>query len=125
MSTELIAQLRETNRIFEEAIAGGDFSALDRVYTQDARMMPPGAEMITGLPGIQSYWQKSAPALALTSAKLESLEVEFLGDTAIEIGRTNFGSANADAPTVVKYVCVWKKEGGAWKWQVDIWNPVS
>ena len=23
----------------------------------------------------------------------------------------------------VKYVVVWKRENGAWKWHVDIWNP--
>jgi hypothetical protein len=40
----LRAGMAATNRIFEEEVVGRrDFGALDRVYTRDARILPPGA----------------------------------------------------------------------------------
>ncbi|HEY2013390.1 MAG TPA: DUF4440 domain-containing protein [Bryobacteraceae bacterium] len=116
---------RETNRVFEEEVVGkGDFSALARVYTKNATILPPGAEMITGLEPIQDFWKQAAVALAVTSVRLESVSVEVLGDTAYEIGRAEITRSEAEA-MIVKYVVVWKQDDGAWKWHVDIWNPVS
>jgi ketosteroid isomerase-like protein len=115
----------DTNRIFEEEVVGkGDFGALARVYTTGATILPPGAEMITGLESIQAFWMQAAVALGVTSLRLHSLSVEVLGDTAYEIGRADINRAAAD-PMTVKYVVVWKQEGGSWKWHVDIWNAVS
>src|SRR5205085_151989 len=101
----------------------GDFSALDRVYTEQARVLPPGAEMVSGRTQIQEFWKQAAAALGVKSVKLRTVEVEELGDTAIEIGRAEL--ITADSTSAVKYVVVWKREGGTWKWHIDIWNPVS
>ena len=116
--------LQPTNRIFEEEVVGkGDFGALARVYTRQARILPPGAEMITGPENIRSFWKETAAALAVTSVKLTTVEVEMLGETAIEIGRADI--LTATGPMSVKYVVVWKREDEAWKWHIDIWNAVS
>ena len=61
MTKGTLADLLATNRIFEEEVVGqGDFGALDRVYTADARILPPGAETITGLAGIKAFWAGAA-----------------------------------------------------------------
>ena len=53
--------MRETNRVFEEEVVGkGDFSALERVFTKQARILPPGAEMIAGRDEIQAFRQQAA-----------------------------------------------------------------
>ncbi len=124
MSPDNISQaMRETNRVFEEqVVAKGDFGALDRVYTKQARILPPGAEMITGRDKIQAFWQQAAADLGAKSVKLQSISVEQAGEMAIEIGRAEMEGAS---PLTVKYVVVWKREDGHWKWDVDIWNPVS
>ena len=115
---------RDTNRIFEEEVAGkGDFAALARVYTNDATILPPGAGMITGLAPIQEFWKQAAAALGVKALLLHSLSVEVLGDTAYEIGRAEI--VTAGDPMNVKYVVVWKQDGGSWKWHVDIWNAAS
>jgi ketosteroid isomerase-like protein len=51
------------------------------------------------------------------------VEVEYIADTAIEIGRATLTTKSAVVE--VKYVVVWKQEDGTWKWHVDIWNPVA
>ena len=125
MSPSPTSALRETNRVFEEeVIAKQNFSALDRVYTRNARIMPPGAEMMTGLDQAKAFWQQAVAALGATAVRLSTIEVEFLGETAVEIGRATITLAQGPAVDV-KYVVVWKQEDGTWKWHIDIWNPVS
>ena len=113
---------RETNRIFEEEVVGkGDFAALAHVYTSDATILPPGAGIITGLAHIQEFWKQAAADLEVESLLLHSISVTMLGDTAYEIGRAEITTRGG--PMNVKYVVVWKNDGGSWKWHVDIWNP--
>lgn len=116
--------LAATNRIFEEEVVGkGDFGALSRVYTRGARLMPPGAPMVTGIPGIAGYWKGAAAALGVTRVKLHTVELTVTGDTAQELGRVEiFTRSGGDAPLRSKYVVLWKREDGAWKWDVDCFN---
>jgi ketosteroid isomerase-like protein len=115
---------RETNRIFEEEVVGkGDFGALARVYTKNATILPPGAGMITGIESIQEFWKQAALAMDVKTLQLGSISLEIVGDTANEIGRAEL--VTGSGPVAVKYVVIWKQEGGAWKWHVDIWNAVS
>jgi ketosteroid isomerase-like protein len=112
-----------TNRIFEEAvIARRDFAALDQVYTANARLLSPGVPAITGLAGIREYWSSAVAGLGVTGAKLHSLELTVTGDRAAEVGRAEIFTAPGAAPVPLKYVVLWKKEGDAWKWDVDCWN---
>ncbi|MBX6742617.1 MAG: hypothetical protein IRY87_11310 [Acetobacteraceae bacterium] len=39
-----------------------------------------------------------------------------------EVGRAELTLTGAEAPVEVKYVVLWKREDGVWKWDVDIWN---
>jgi ketosteroid isomerase-like protein len=123
MAESAVHELRETNRIFEEDVVGkGNFSALDQVYTATARILPPGAEMVTGMENIRAFWAQAAAALGVTSIQLKTVELELLGETAVEIGRALIETASGEV--AMKYVVVWKREGGRWKWDIDIWNPV-
>jgi len=120
-----VAELQPTNRFFEEEVVGkGNFAALTRVYTRDARIMPPGAPTMKGQEQIQAFWKSAAAALDVKAVKLETVEVEFVGEAAIEVGAATI-STNAGGSVEVKYVVVWKKEEGVWKWDIDIWNPVQ
>lgn len=125
MSPCQASDLRAANRVFEEEVVGrGDFGALDRVYTADARILPPGGEMVVGRANLREFWKAAAVQLGVTGVKLNTIEVEFLGDTAIEIGRANIAT-HPSGGFDVKYVVVWKRQDHAWKWHIDIWNPVS
>ncbi|HLK62635.1 MAG TPA: nuclear transport factor 2 family protein [Bryobacteraceae bacterium] len=122
MGPQSASALRKTNQIFEEEVViRGNFNALESVYTENARILPPGAAMIEGRPAIKEFWQGAAASLNVTSIQLETVDVEFLGDTAVEIGRAMINTQSGSM--AVKYVVVWKQEDGAWKWHIDIWNP--
>lgn len=114
---------RATNRVFEEEVVGrGDFGALSRVYAREARILPPGAPMVAGLEGITDFWKQAASALGVEAVKLNTVTLDVLGDRAQEVGRADLTLAGHDAPVELKYVVLWKREDGGWRWDVDIWN---
>jgi ketosteroid isomerase-like protein len=80
----------------------------------------PGAPMIEGREQIKAFWKQAIAGMGLTAAKLTTVNAESAGDGIVEIGRADL-TANGQIVTV-KYVVHWKQEGGAWKWNVDIWN---
>jgi ketosteroid isomerase-like protein len=118
--------MRKTNQIFENAVAARSVAPLDTVYTAEARILPPGGEMIAGRENIKQFWQGAIESLNVSSVELATLDIEVLGDTAYEIGRGTLHFATPDAaPGHAKYVVIWKREDGAWKWHIDIWNANS
>ena len=125
MSPALAQDISRTNRIFEEEVAAKrNVAALDEVYTAGARILPPGAEMVSGRENIKNFWKAAIEGMNVAAVKLETVDFESLGDTGIEIGRATLMFAAAGAPpATVKYVVVWKQEDGRWKWDIDIWNP--
>lgn len=116
-----ISAMREVNRIFEEDICQRkNFDALAQVYTQDAAILPPGGDIITGLEPIKQFWSAASESLKITSARLNAHEVEVVGEIAYEIARGEVGTESGPVP--IKYIVIWKMEGGQWKWHRDIWN---
>ena len=119
--------IQKTNRIFEQEVAAKrNVDALDQVYTENARILPPGAEMVSGRENIKHFWRGAIDAMGVKTVKLQTVEFEPLGDSAFEIGRATLEFTAAGAqPVDVKYVVIWKRENGQWKWHVDMWSPVS
>ncbi len=118
--------MARTNEIFITEVFGKkNLAALDDVYTSDARILPPGAPMVTGRDGIKAFWGDVIQTLNASSALLLSVDVIPAGDGAVEIGRATLtaGPQGATTQMEVKYVVYWRQEDGRWKWHVDIWNP--
>ncbi|MBW8268676.1 YybH family protein [Caldovatus aquaticus] len=106
--------MREVNRLFEEEVVGkGDFAALDRIYTPDARLLPPDGAMVEGIENIRAFWRQVEQDLGVTSVRLEPFEAEAAGDTAYEVGRGEVGTASGAVR--IQYMVVWKRQDGAWR----------
>jgi len=116
------SSIQQTNRTFEDEVAAKrNVEALDRVYTRNARILPPGGEMVSGRGNIKQFWRGAIESLNVSSAKLETVTFETAGDSGVEVGRATLHFAAGGSATG-KYVVIWKQEDGAWKWDVDIWN---
>jgi ketosteroid isomerase-like protein len=119
--------MANTNDLFNsEVFAKRNFDALDNIYTADARILPPGAPMISGREAIKSFWTNLVQSANAKSAVLTSIDVMPAGDGVVEIGQATLTvepEGQAPAQMDVKYVVYWRQEGGRWKWHVDIWNP--
>jgi ketosteroid isomerase-like protein len=80
--------MASTNDLFStEVFANRNFNALDDIYTSDARILPPGAPMISGREAIKKYWTDLVESAYAKSAVLNSIDITPIGDGALEIGR--------------------------------------
>ncbi|MFL6449669.1 MAG: YybH family protein [Bryobacteraceae bacterium] len=126
---QLRLAMASTNELFNSEVFGKrNFGALDDIYTAEARILPPGAEIITGRQAIRDFWSNLVQSANATSAVLKSVEVMPAGDSVVEIGRATLTVEPQGQPAAhvdVKYVVYWKQETGRWKWHIDIWNQNS
>ena len=123
MSPATAQTIQAANRIFEEQVVGQrNLDALDNVYTKDARILPPGGEMVSGRENIKAFWKAAMDSMNVSTATLETVQFEAHGDAGFEIGKATLNFV-AGGSVAVKYVVIWKQEDGMWKWAVDIWNP--
>lgn len=123
-SSALAADLKDTiqknNDAFADAYNKGDAAGVAALYTEDAVILPPGAEMAEGREAIEAFW-KGAIDAGMKDLKLEAVDVEEQGDAAREIGR--FSATAGEKSLEGKYVVVWKKaDNGVWQLDTDIWN---
>jgi uncharacterized protein (TIGR02246 family) len=108
------------NYFFRKAFEARDAAAIAELYTEDARVIAPGAEPAAGREAIAAFW---AGAMQETkSVRLETLSVESGGDLAFEDGVVHL-TANDDSQSTARYVVVWKRVGRRWHLHRDIWNP--
>jgi uncharacterized protein (TIGR02246 family) len=122
MDTEAVRKaVDEGNRKFGAAAGRGDFAAIAALYTDDAKVLPPDAPIVTGRKGIEEFWRAAAAALGLTGVRLRTLDLEVIGDAAVEVGEADLTLSSGQAK--VKYVVVWRRDAdGKWCLHVDIWN---
>jgi ketosteroid isomerase-like protein len=118
--------MADTNERFcAEVFGKRNFDALDDIYTSGARILPPGAPMISGRQKIKEFWSNLVQSANASSAVLESIDVMPAGEGAVEIGRAVLvvqPAGQAASQLEVKYVVYWQQEDARWKWHVDIWN---
>jgi ketosteroid isomerase-like protein len=114
-------EISATNRAFEQAFAKGDAAGLAAVYTSDGQALPPNAKTLSDKQSIQQLWQGFID-LGVKGVRLKTLELEQHGDTAYEVGQGEILGEGDVVLDVAKFIVIWKKENGQWKWHRDIWN---
>jgi ketosteroid isomerase-like protein len=126
---QILQAMAQTNAIFDTEVFGKrNFAALNDIYTNGARILPPGSPMIAGREGIQEFWSGLITSTDAKSAVLETIDVAWTGEEAVEIGRATLSiEPEGQSPSKIeaKYVVHWKQEDGRWKWNIDIWNTSS
>jgi len=104
--------MANTNEIFNsEVFQKRNFDALDEVYTEGARILPPGAPIIAGRPAIKQFWADMIQGTNAKSAVLTSIDVMPAGDGVVEIGKAVL-TVDGGGEIEVKYVVYWREEGG-------------
>lgn len=121
---DIRSEIEEADRRFGEAIARGDAEGAAReVYTEDAIILPPGADIVRGRDEIVAFWRDAARDLNLERADLSTVELRQAGDFVHQIGRAFLVLGGQEVQG--KYTMLWKREDGRWKWHVDCWNTNS
>jgi ketosteroid isomerase-like protein len=109
-----------SNRTFAVALLKGDIATIGELYTADAKVISPGAQIASGRAAIVAFWK----AVSDAGVKDLVLKTDSTGadtDLGYEDGTVTVVDATGKA-TTSRYVVVWKREGGTWKLHRDIWN---
>jgi uncharacterized protein (TIGR02246 family) len=121
--------IRKFNESVTAAFRSKDAAAMASLWTENARFLPAGQEMITGRAGVQAFWQSGFQQGA-SDVVLESLEIKSLADgVAYEIGRNIVQVRTADGSSINvpgKSLCIFRRESdGVWRADVDIFNAIN
>ena len=120
-SAELRNATQTVNQSFVSAFERRDASGMAAVYTETAEILPPNVGIISGRAGIQKFWE-GVLNMGLTGARLETVEMEGEGDSAYEVGKFELTVQGGQVADYGKYIVIWKREQGRWKWHRDIFN---
>jgi uncharacterized protein (TIGR02246 family) len=121
MATGIRAALGAANEAFMAAFRRGDAAGLAALYTENGQVLPPNGDFVSGPEAIHAMWQ-SVMDMGVKGVRLEIIEAEDHGNTAIEVSRYALMDAEGADLDRGKYVVVWKQVGGQWKLHRDIFN---
>ena len=124
---DVSAAIEQMNRRFEQAMSRSDSEGLLSVYTASGSIMPPNCPIIKGRDEIRAFWQ-GAIDMGIKAVELKTVELDDLGDTVNEVGLFKLTLDDGSVADEGKYVVIWKKENGNWRWHHDIWssrNPAA
>ncbi len=106
---------------FESTFARGDAADIADWYTDDGMLLPVGSDFVKGKQDIEAFWQEAID-LGIKHIKLDLIEVEQHGDTAIEVSYYTMRSADDQVIDHGKGIVIWKYEDDTWKLHRDIWT---
>lgn len=119
--SDVRGRIEAANREFMGAFAQGDAAAVAGLYTLQGQLLPANSDVVVGTEAIRRFWQ-GAFGMGLAEAVLETVEVDTLGDTAVEVGRYKLLAGGGIVADHGKYLVVWKNDHGAWRLHRDIWT---
>ena len=113
--------IEENNERFTRAHVTGDSALIDNMFTEDARVLPPGADPVIGRAAIAELTSQYILS-GVTEFREET--TDFYGNEDLLIDQGSYVMVYGKEKTVEKgkYLNVWKKEGGIWKIYSNIWN---
>jgi uncharacterized protein (TIGR02246 family) len=122
-SLKQVIQARETQ--WSSAYNANDANALAEFYEEDATLVPPGMEPVTGRDAIAKVLAGLFPTLK--ELTLITDDVRPLGKNhAVEVGHSVYQAVADDgshSPGTDNYVVVWHKgDDGVWSYVTDIFN---
>jgi uncharacterized protein (TIGR02246 family) len=117
---DLRAQIGKMSQAWQTAYNKGDAAALAALYTQDAKVMAPGAEPAAGRAAIQSLFAADIAKGAKNTLTLA--DATGSGDYAVETGSWVAKGADGKHLDHGSYMTFYKKADGGWRIYRDIWN---
>ena len=121
MMANFRGSIAEVNEAFLAAFAQKDAPSMASTYAEDGQAFPPNADTVMGHAALTAMWQ-GVLDMGITSARLETIELEQLGNHACEVGLYQM-MVGENVVDYGKFMIVWRREpDGEWKWWRDMWN---
>jgi uncharacterized protein (TIGR02246 family) len=119
MSTDTTAIVAVTET-WEAALNAKDIDGIVALYTSDARVLPPNAEMASGEAGIRAVFGGMIDAGI--GGELTSIGARASGDVGYDVGTYTLGADGAVADTGKWIVTFIRGDDGVWRISNDIFN---
>ncbi len=105
---------------WQTAFNAGDIDALVALYTEDARILPPNAELAQGSAAIgEAFGEMIASGVGIG---LDTIDAHIAGDIGYRVGTYTIIAPDGSVADQGKYVETWRLTNGEWKISNDIWN---
>lgn len=105
---------------WDTALNNGDIDALAALYTDDARIMPPNAEMASGTDAVRDAFGGMIESGLISS--LTSVDISVSGNVGYNVG-TYVLTAGDEQVDVGKFIETWVRgDDGLWRISNDIYN---
>jgi uncharacterized protein (TIGR02246 family) len=129
LATPAVAQdLRSTveagNTEWNQAFNKGDAGALAKLYTSDAKLLPPADKIVSGDKEILAFWRSLIDA-GVTDHKIETVQIEEAGNTAVVAGKWQAMGKDAQGKAAIfkgSVMKVLERQGDTWKTSLHTWN---
>ena len=124
LAQDLRSTIEAGNTAFNQAFNKGDAAAVTKLYTSDAKLLPPADKIVSGDTEIQAFF-KSLIDAGITDHKIETLQVEEAGDKAVVAGKWQAMGKDAQGKAAIfkgNVMKVLERQGDTWKTSLHTWN---
>jgi ketosteroid isomerase-like protein len=121
---DLRSTVEAGNNAWNEAFNQRNAVALTKLYTSDAKLLPPADKVVAGDKNILAFWRSLIDA-GVTDHKIETVQIEEAGNTAVMAGKWQAMGKDAQGKvTILKgsVVKVLERQGETWKTSLHTWN---
>lgn len=120
-----VEELGQMNRDFAKALIAHDAIAAANLYDENASLLPPNEDIVTGRENIRAYWQGAIDA-GIIDAKVKTLDAKSDGVLGYEIGTFELHFLGPDNDTIVdtgKFTEILQRnEEGKWISLYGMWS---
>ncbi len=119
------ATIRASAPAFADAYNAGDVDKLVAMYWDDAVVLPPGAPGKSGAAAIREFFAADTAGSQAAGVRFnipEAGAVDVSGDLAYESGTYSVTDASGATVDTGKYIGVFQKRDGKWRYIRDTWN---
>lgn len=104
-----------------EHYTANDAAGIAALYTEDAQLLPPDQEIVSGRAAIQEFFARTNPP-GSAAIEIATVEARVLGDYAHRQGSFLLKSPGGEAVVAGKFLELWKKVDGQWRIHRDMWS---
>ena len=113
-------QISAAAKAWNEALNAGDIESIVALYTEDARILPPNAEIAKGHDAVRTIFGGMIDAGL--GGTLETVEATAAGDIGYRVGTYVLEIADGTVVDKGKYIETWRLVGDSWKISNDVYN---
>ena len=104
-----------------ERYAANDAAGIAALYTEDAQLLPPDLEIVSGRAAIQEFFGRTNPP-GSAAIEIATVEAHVFGDYAHRQGSFLLKGPDGATVTAGKFLELWRKVDGQWLIYRDMWS---